>query len=66
MLDEKLSMVELIQELESLKKQKQYFEEQLARITEISTAIIYTLDLNGYFTYINNPLSRFCISNLMS
>ncbi|NLE01484.1 MAG: PAS domain S-box protein [Fibrobacter sp.] len=56
MLDEKLSMVELIQELESLKKQKQYFEEQLARITEISTAIIYTLDLNGYFTYINNAV----------
>ena len=48
----------LIEEVEILRYENQYLSERLGRITEITAAIIYILDVNGHFVFINKAVDE--------
>ena len=56
MQNEKTEIEQLIKENEQLRYMNSYFNERLDRIAEISAAIIYILDVNGHFTFINKAV----------
>ena len=48
----------LKEEVERLRYENQYLSERLGRITEITAAIIYILDVNGHFVFINKAVDE--------
>ncbi|NLW31362.1 MAG: PAS domain S-box protein [Fibrobacter sp.] len=50
--------IELEKEYDRLKSENEALSERLERITEISAAIIYILDVDGYFVFVNRAVEN--------
>lgn len=58
MLDEEKTQGMLIEELQRLRNENAAYKEQLQTLTGINSAIVYVLDSEGYFTYLNNAVEQ--------
>jgi PAS domain S-box-containing protein len=56
MQQDELSQEQLLQELKKLQNERLDLQERLDRISEISAAIIYMLDVEGRFTFVNRAV----------